>query len=237
MIKVVDSIQYHVWSDALHARELARQTASEWDRGAYVRWSIQTAWSAFENVCGDALGARGLGMRFKERFDEAVQNAGLPAVDWGRGVWQQVLDVYRTRIEFTHVVPSIAQSKLLTPVADAERAISVLREGIKAVADLVGHPHPPWVGDDNDAGWKSRRGGSFANACVLRAGVNEDDPDAVRITYVLRGSEFVTEIAPPGTAHGPLLDRLLTAFNVPVDFVRAYRGNVLLEERATKMRT
>ncbi len=33
MIKVIDSIQYHVWSDALHARELARQTNSPWDRG------------------------------------------------------------------------------------------------------------------------------------------------------------------------------------------------------------
>lgn len=73
MIKVSDSIQYHVWSDALHASELARQTENEWDRGAYVRWTIQTAWSAFENVCTDTLQASGLGMRFKERFDEVVE--------------------------------------------------------------------------------------------------------------------------------------------------------------------
>jgi hypothetical protein len=76
MIKLIDSTQYHVWSDPLHARELARQTKNDWDRGAYVRWTIQTAWSAFENFCTEALGASGLGIRFKERFDQALAAKG-----------------------------------------------------------------------------------------------------------------------------------------------------------------
>jgi len=49
-----------------------------------VRWAIQTAWTAFENVCMDALATTNLGMRFKENFDSAVSAQGLPAVDWAR---------------------------------------------------------------------------------------------------------------------------------------------------------
>ncbi len=239
MIKVIDSIHYHVWSDALHARQLARQTHSPWDRGAYVRWTIQTAWSAFENVCSDALGAKGLGMRFRERFDEAVAVKGLPALDWGSGIWQQVMQVYGIRKEFTHVVPGISRSRLLTPLVEAERAITVLRDGIKAVSDLVGLPHPPWVADDEDRGWEGVRSGFgvTADAYVIRAGAKEDDPEAIRITYVFRGQEHLNEIAPPGTPHSPLLDKLLTLLNIPVDAVRAYRGTELLEERLTSMRT
>lgn len=237
MIKVIDSIQYHVWSDALHARELARQTSSDFDRGAYVRWCIQTAWTAFENICTDALSAQGLGMRFKERFDEALDSAGIAKVNWGGGIWQKLLEVYSVRKEFTHVVPSISQTRLLTPLAEAEKAIAVLRDGIKAVADLVGHPHPVWVSDDGDPGWRGGRKGSGAHALVVNAGVSEDDPDAVRIAYVLGGKEYVTEIAPPGTPHSPILDRLLQSFNIPVELVRAYRGATLLEERPTRMRT
>lgn len=239
MIKVIDSIQYHVWSDALHARQLARQTASPWDRGAYARWTIQTAWTAFENVCADALEATGLGMRFRDRFDEAVAAKGLPAVDWGRGIWQQVLQVYGVRKEFVHVVPSIVQGRLLTPLQEAEQTISVLRDGIKAVSDLVGAPHPPWANDDVDQGWQGPQSGfGFSvEAYSVHANVREDDPEAVRITYLLHGKEHISEIAPPGTPHGPLLDRLVSSLNIPVETVRAYRGNDLLEERKTNMRT
>lgn len=239
MLKVIDSIQYHVWSDALHARQLARQTESPWDRGAYVRWAIQTAWSAFENVCADALEAKGLGMRFRERFDEAVATKGLPPVDWSKGIWQQVLQVYGVRKEFVHVVPAISHAKLMTPLQEAEQALAVLRDAIRAVSDLAGLTHPPWVCDDDDRGWQGARGGfgGTAEAYMIRAGLREDDPANVRITYVLRGQEHLSEIAHPGTAHGPLLDRLLGSLNVPVEAVRAYRGSDLLEERKTSMRT
>lgn len=123
MIKTIDSIQYHIWSDALHACELARQTENQWDRGAYVRWAIQTAWSAFENVCTDALQTTGLGMRFKDRFNEAVAAKNLLAVDWSQGIWQQVLTVYGVRKQFAHVVPTISHQTLLSSIADAEHAI------------------------------------------------------------------------------------------------------------------
>jgi hypothetical protein len=242
MVKVIDSIQYHVWSDALHARELAKSTESPWDRGAYVRWAIQTAWTAFENVCMDALETSNLGMRFKENFDKAAAEKGLAPVDWGQGIWQRVMAVYSVRKEFVHVVPSISHQRLLTPLEEAERAIRILRDGVRAVSDLVGQPHPPWSLDDEDRGWQWAPGGvgvtvgGTADAYVVRAGAREDDPEAVRITYALRGHEHLNEIAPPGTPHGPLLDRLAGALNIPVDAIRAYRGTELLEERPMNMR-
>jgi hypothetical protein len=177
-------------------------------------------------------------MRFRERFDEALAARGLPPVHWGQGIWQQVLQVYGVRVQFVHVVPGISQEKLLTPLKEAERAITVLRNGIKAVTDLVGLPHPPWVNDDADPGWRGRGGTSVsADEYIIHAGAREDDPKSIRVTYILGGQEHLSEICPPGTPPGRLLDRLLSALNIPVDAVRVYRGSDLLEERPTKMRT
>ncbi len=101
--KIVTNPHYHVWTDALHARELARQAQNRWDRGTYVRWAVTTAWTAFEMCCADALGVTGLGMRFRERVDEAIVQKGLARLDWGRGIWQQILKVYDTRISYAHI--------------------------------------------------------------------------------------------------------------------------------------
>jgi hypothetical protein len=239
LIKLINSIQYHVWSDALHARQLAKQSESPWDRGAYVRWAIQTAWGAFESVCVDVLKTDHLGMSFRKRFDEAVARGGWTAVDWGQGLWQRVLKIYDSRKKFAHVVPSVSQADLLVPTKNADEAIDVLREAIRAICILTGNPHPPWVSDDSDHGWKggSGRVGPTAHMLVVRAGANEDDLNNVRIAYVLHGKEHVSEILPPGTDHKPFLDQLLRSLNVPVDAVRAYRGFQLVEERSVNMRT
>jgi hypothetical protein len=84
-LRSISTPHYHLWTDALHARQLARETQDEWDRGSYVRWTIQAAWTAFEATCEIVLRAHGLGMRFKERFDQALKDyrAGL-TVDWGK---------------------------------------------------------------------------------------------------------------------------------------------------------
>jgi len=235
MIKVIDSVQYHVWTDALHARELARKTASDFDRGAYVRWAIQSAWTAFETVCDDALAAS-LGNRFKDLFDDAVKSMGLPPVDWSKGVWQKILAVYKQRKKFTHVIPSISRQDLFPALAAADQAIADLRDGIIAVCTLVGSPPPLWVADDHDRGW-SKGSGTHAHLTAIHHGANPEDPNAVRIAYVSRGKEYFCDIAPPGTDYVPLLDSLVPRLvAVPVEAVRAYRGTTLLEERAITIR-
>jgi hypothetical protein len=234
MVKAINSVQYHIWTDALHARELARKTASDYDRGAYVRWTIQAAWTAFETVCDDALGAK-LGNRFKVLFNEAVNSKGLPQVDWSQGVWQRILKVYEQRKKFTHVIPSISRQDLFPPVAAADQAIADLRDGIIAVCTLVGSPLPAWVADDDDRGW-SKGSGTSAHLTAIHHGASPDDPNAVRIAYVSRGKEHFCDIAPPGTDFMPLLDGVPRLVVGQVEALRAYRGTTLLEERPITIR-
>ena len=96
--------------------------------------------------------AKGLGNRFKENFNAAVAQKRLPSVDWGQGIWQKVLKVYDGRKAFAHVVPGIARARLLAPVQEADEAITILRDGIKAVTTLASLPAPPWVSDDGEEG-------------------------------------------------------------------------------------
>lgn len=143
-IKLIDSTHYHLWSDALHARQLARTTRDEWDRGAYVRWAVNTAWTAFEDFAADALDARGLGMRFRDVFSAALAAKSLPPVNWGEGLWQRLLSVYEARKRFTHVAPETDSEVLRPATSVAEAAISTMREGIQAVAARAGMPAPHW---------------------------------------------------------------------------------------------
>jgi hypothetical protein len=202
MIKLIESTHYHLWTDALHGRSLARQARNDWDRGTYVRWTVQSAWSAFEMVSGDVLAASGLGMRFKERFDEAIANKGITAVDWGKGLWQKVLHVYGDRKEFTHVQPTISQSKLLAPVEMADGAIRILRDAIKEVCRLAGVPGPIWVDDDSDRGWD--KGGTFAHGTLIRAGADPDGPDTIKLAYV---SWLMSSVAKSMSATSCCLER------------------------------
>jgi hypothetical protein len=55
-LRSVETPHYHVWTDALHARELARNTKDRWNRGSYVRWTIIAACTALEIACANYLG-------------------------------------------------------------------------------------------------------------------------------------------------------------------------------------
>ncbi len=234
-VKLIDSTHYHLWSDALHARELARTATDEWDRGAYVRWAVNTAWTAFESYASDVLGADDLGIRFRERFTNALASKSLPSVTWGLGIWQRVLSIYEARKEFTHVAPMTAIEVLRPPTAVAETAIITMREAVRALAALVNVPSPAWVEDDTGAPFSVRSSVS-ADLTVLRPGADPNDPDTIRITYEVNGKETVHEYAPPGTPWEPMLDSLEKALNVPASAVRAYRGPTLLAERKLSTR-
>ena len=74
VIRSVDSPHYHVWTDALYARSLARSAKNDWDLGSHVRWCVQSAWTAFEMAAEDARWRR-----FR------VQHAAIARED---GQWQ-----------------------------------------------------------------------------------------------------------------------------------------------------
>jgi hypothetical protein len=231
--KLVTTPHYHLWTDALHARALAHEARNDWDRGTYVRWAVNTAWTAFEAACEDALGATGLGNRFKENVNTAVTKLSLPPLIWGTGILQQVLKIYALRKDYVHV--AIPQSRLFASVSEADEAIDILRDTVKAIYTHVGKTFPHWIDDDHDRGWDDG-GGSIGHPTILRAGADERDPDVVKIAHVYKGHEYVNEILPPGTDPEPYIKDLLSNTSVPISAVKIYRGTVLIDERPIPMR-
>lgn len=231
--KLVTTSHYHLWTDALHVRELARQARNDWDRGAYVRWAVNTAWAAFEAACGDALGATGLGNRFKDNVNKAVSKVSLPALDWSQGLWQKVLKIYKLRKEYIHV--ALPQNHLFAKVSEADEAISTLREAIKAIYLHAGKAAPAWADDDRDRGWDDG-GGQMGTLTVLRQKADPSNPDVVKVAHIYRGNEYTTEILPPGTDPEPYIENLLINTSMPISMVKIYRGNTLIEERPIPMR-
>ena len=230
--KEVTTGHYHLWTDALHARALARQTRNQWDRGTYVRWTITTAWTCFELACEDALCANGLGNRFKQKVDEAVQALSLPAFDWGKGIWQRVLSIYELRKDYIH--PGIPQARLFAPLEEADRAILTLREGIRAIYMHARKPAPDWIQDDEDRGWDGERR-AIVHGTVTHAGANPNDPEVIRIAYVFEGKEYTREILPPGSDYRPCIDSVL-GINLPISEVRVYQGNDIIWQRPIRRR-
>jgi len=231
--KIVITPHYHLWTDALHARALAHQARNAWDRGSYVRWTVNTAWTAFETACKDSLGATGLGNRFKETLNDAISGLSLPPLDWGKGLWQDVLKIYQLRKDYVHV--ALPQSRLFADVSEADDTISTLRDAIKAIYLHAGKTSPPWVDDDYDRGWDDG-GGSFGHPTVRRQNTDETHPDVIKIAHVYKGNEYVNEILPPGTDPEPYIQNLLSNTAVPISAVRVYRGNNLIEDRTIPMR-
>lgn len=215
--KLVDSPAFHVWTDALHARELARGARDRWNRGTYVRWAVRDAWTAFEASCEDALNTSGVGRKFRRNLDKAIETAGLPGLDWGRGTWQQVAEVHKARKDYTH--PRIPQNRLWAPLAEAEEAIHVLREGIKAIYRHAGKPEPAWVDADADFG-KPRS--STVNVVLRHSGIDENTPGALRIVSVSDGKEQSSELMPPGSEWRLRVEELVDNVQVPISKILVY---------------
>lgn len=232
-IKVIDTAHYHLWTDALHARELARQARNRWDRGTYVRWTVTTAWTVLEMACEDALTTPGIGRRFKENLDAASLARGATQPDWGSGVWQQVALLHGARKEFVHI--NADQTKLFLEVADAEHAVSVVRDAVTDVYRRAGKAPPMWLNDDQDRGWDYGRG-QGAHIQVQHAGADPLAPDTIRIAYVYKDKQYVNEILPPNADYNERLNDLIRRLKVPVTAVRAYRGEDLILEKRLQMR-
>ena len=129
--------------------------------------------------------------------------------------------------------PGVPQDRLFAPVQEADKAISVLREAIRDLYSRVGTPAPEWIDDDDNP--VAPKGGT-AHATLLHAGVREDDPGTIRITYVYKGAEYESDLLPPGTDPSSLLHDLIRRILVPISAVRAYSGNTLIEEIPVRMR-
>jgi hypothetical protein len=228
----VESPHYHVWTDALHARHLVHRASNAWDRGSYVRWAVNTAWTAFEVACQEATGAKNLGERFKDHLNEEFDANGIPRPDWGTGLWQQVLRIYGLRKDYVH--GGIPQARLFAPEQEADEAISILRRAIQDVFHRVGQAAPLWVEDDTNPEMPQD---SVGHLTVARVGADPSDPARVRIVYEFQEREYESEVLPPETDPESSMDDLLRTITIPITAVRAYRGDhELINEWKVRMR-
>jgi len=232
-VRSVESPHFHLWTDALHARELARQAQNRWDKGTYVRWAIITAWTVLEMTCDEALSTTGIGRRFRANLDEALSAGNLEPVDWGRGLWQQVAHLHELRKEYVH--RNLSQKRLFAPVEEAENAISVVRAAINDLYRRARKPAPAWIEVDDDPGWDSGSGGGL-HAMIMRAGADPEAPDSVKIAYVHKDREYVTEVLPGGSDPAPVVERLIACIRIPISAIRVYVGRELVDEVRLLMR-
>ncbi len=231
--KIVENSHYHLWTDALHARALAKQAKNRWDRSTYVRWTVMTAWTVLEMACEDALETTGIGRRFKENLDAACFAKAAPQVDWRSGVWQRVNMLHLARKDFVHI--NATQDKLFPNFEEADRAISTVRDAINDIFARVGKSPPDWLQDDDDKGW-DRGPGTMAHSQLVHAGVDTEGEETVRISYEYKDREYDCEFLPSGTDHEPVIERLLHNLRIPVTAVRAYCGKTMIYERKLQMR-
>lgn len=232
---LVDSTHCHLWTDALHIRQLAREAANRWDRGTYVRLCVSLAWTALEIGCQEALDDPKIGYSFKVNLDKAIANQRLSPLDWSQGVWQQVRRLQEVRKTFVHRFRAL--DELFPDCEVADDAVVVARDGIAAVFAHASKKVPAWINFDASHGWARNTGASdVAHACIIVGGVNPNEPTAIRVCYVVEQIEHVSGIYPKGFDHAAEVERLVKAVNVPISAIRVYEGKALIRELLVEMR-
>lgn len=225
-MKLIRDNHYHLWTDALHARELARQTNNKWDRGTYVRWAITTAWTVLEMACQDALDDKKISYSFRENIDKAITSKALPKLDWGKGIWQKVSAIQTLRINCVHRF--ISSDDIFPETDSAESALDVISAAVKTIYIHVGKPTPTWLEDDYDQGWAVKSG--FSLDASMHNSTYDDVPGAVRITYMYKGSERISEVLAPGSDPEPAIQILMTNLKMPVSSIGVHVDGVLIRE-------
>lgn len=234
MPTIVDSTQCHLWTDVLHARQLAREALNKWDRGTYVRMCVTTSWSAIEVACQEALSCVDIGYRFKENLDCAIASASLPPIDWSTGIWQRVRVLQDLRKSYIHRFGSLSDMFPLASVA--ENAVETARRAIEEVFAHVSRPAPAWIGLDEARGWQARSSFGHAVLTTGHAGVRMDDPLTVKVFIVIDGEERLTTVLPAGYEHSQELNELLQNVQVPISGIRVYENGELKQDLVVNMR-
>lgn len=223
--KLVESNHYHIWTDAIHARQLARQTNNKWDRGTYVRWTIMTSWVALEIACQDALGDSTISYSFQRKLDQAIALKNLPALDWGKGIWQDVIKVQETRKDVVHRFAS--ENELFPSVEIADVTIEKMRSAIKAIYVHCGKTTPDWVDDDFDEGWTT---GTRQVHATGTSSPYVGNKDAIKVAYIYKGIEYIYDYLAPDTDINQPIETIFKGVGKPITAVRLLRGEELLVE-------
>jgi hypothetical protein len=235
MNKIVNDAHYHIWSDALHLRQLAREATNKWDRSTYVRAAVVMAWTAFETVLAEALNANRIGGNFRQNVDNAIQANGLAMLDWGQSIWQSVDQLNNFRVDYVHRTAKGAD--LFPDVSVADDALQIIRNALVDVYSKAGKTSPSWTADDADRGWVGRgKSGTFARGCAIHGGVDPNGSDTIRVAYVDRSGEHICAYHPPDSNAHELAAELQKNLHEPVSAIRIYRGAIIELDVSVRMR-
>ena len=234
MLTIVDSTQCHLWTDALHARQLAREALNKWDRGTYVRMCVTTGWTALEVACQEAMSCPDIGYRFKDNLDRAIAAASLAPIDWSSGVWQRVRQLQELRKLYVHRFASL--NDMFPLVAVAEEAIETVRGAIVSIYEHVGRETPIWTGLNEARGWQARSSFGSAVLTMVHAGVKIEDPLAVRVFMVIDGEENLASILPAGYSPTQEINHLIQNVRLPISGIRVYENGELKQDLVVNMR-
>ena len=223
---------YHVWTDALRGRDLAREAPDEWDRGTFVRWSIQSAWTAFEEEVRVTLRISYYGSRFWDKFDDALKLRGITPPSRASDLWQRMASVYMERKKYAHLSTVNQDDLLLADSTPAAVVIATIREGIHALHALLGSTAPEWIDDDVLPRHRT------SQACLtIGQGLHDhNDPRNIRITYLYRGRESTPTILPPEADPEPAMLQVIRDVIIPISRVRAYQDGEVVAEISVRMR-
>lgn len=231
---IVDSTQCHLWTDALHTRQLAHEALNKWDRGTYVRMAVTTVWIALETSCQDALVTPDISYRFKENLDRALAAKALAPIDWSGGVWHRVRDLQERRKTYVHRFLSL--SDMFPDASVADEAIRAARDAIADIYARAGVTAPAWVSLDEARGWHGRSNIGHATITVGRGGARIDDPTTVKIYLVVDGGERLTTVLPAGSDPTQEVTQLLDSVRVPISAIRVYENGQLKQDLVVNMR-
>lgn len=236
--KLVTTPHHHIWTDALHARALASQAKNQWDRGTYVRWTIATAWTVLEMACQDALEDKDISYSFQKNLKEVVSKKNLPPLDWGKGIWQKVINLQNNRKKYVHQFSAMKDDDLFPDESLADQAIETVREAVKAIYTHAGKSFPMWIEYDRDRGWDVGESGMFLCPTVLRAGAEKNNPNNnILIKFITKEKEeFQSEELAYDTDPEPYIREIINNVNIPITAIRVYQNSQLIREEKLRMR-
>lgn len=220
--KVIESNHYHLWTDVLHARKLAKQTRNKWDCASYVRWSIISSWIVLEIACQDALSEPNISYRFRENMDDAIKKSSLTTLNWENGIWQKVINLQKIRNNIVHRFQK--ENNLFSEISDADEAIFIVREAVKEIYNHTNKNYPLWIEDDEDRGWDGRGFINYTTVTVHRNGSKRDDFNCIKIYFVTNGIEKLSEVLSENEDYNQAVDNILYNSKEPISkvFVKQY---------------
>jgi hypothetical protein len=119
-------------------------------------------------------------------------------------------------------------------VADA--AISVVRDAVKEIYGCAGKRSPDWVDLAEVHGWDIQPQVGMPTIAQAHLGASFDDPNTRRIFIVINGEEKLASVFPFGHDTTDIVSQLLKSVKVPIEAIRVYDADQLVEDKRVLMR-